>query len=80
MYANAISVHRKKKVEKCDVRFLLCFTVLNAIAKNRKIEFQTLNGNVSKPSRLPIKVTCRMSKGHSQEAKTDKLAEAFNKN
>ena len=29
----------KTNTKKCDVRFLLCFTALNAIAQNRKLEF-----------------------------------------
>ena len=67
----------KTDTEKYDVRFLLCFTALNAIAQNRTREILRRNANVSKPSRLRIKITCRMSEGRNAEAKTAKLAEAF---
>ena len=70
----------KRSTKKCDVRFLLCFTALNAIAQNRKPEFYIRNANVSKPSRLRIKITCRISKGRNEEAKTAKLAETFIQN
>ena len=70
----------KTNTKKCDVRFLLRFTILNAIAQNRKQEFRTPNANVSKPSPLRIKMTCRMSKGRNEEAKTAKLVKTFNQN
>ena len=75
--ANANSVRRKIKHEKCDVRFLLRFTIQNAIAKNGKVELQSRNENVSKPSRLCIKVTCRCWRRRMEEAKTAKIAETF---
>ena len=70
----------KLSTKKYDMRFLSCFTILNAIAKNRKLEFQTPNENVSKPSRLRIKVTCRFLKGRNQDTKTTTLAQTFHKN
>ena len=70
----------KTKTKKRGVRFLLCFTALNAIAQNRKQEFRAPNASVSKPSPLRIKITCRISKGRNEEAKTSKLAETFAQN
>ena len=70
----------KTNRKKCDVQFLLCFSILNAMPQNRKHEFSTRNVDVSKPSRLCIKITCRMQKRRNEESKTGKLAETFNQN
>ena len=64
----------------CDARFPLYFTGTIAIAENRKVEISHRKANVSKPSPLPMKVTCRMSTRRSPEAKTAKLAETFTRN
>ena len=66
--------------KKCDLRFAFCFTIANAIAKNRKRKAQAQNANVSKPSRLCIKLTCRIRKGRNSKVKTTKLAKTFMQN
>ena len=66
--------------KKCDLRFVLCFTIANAIAKIRKRKFQVQNANVSKPLRLCIKLTCRILKGRNSKVTTTKLAKTFMQN
>ena len=67
----------KMCTKRCGVRSLSRFTIRNAIAENRNRRIEAQNGNVSKPSALSMKVTCRMSKGRNEAAKTGKIAETF---
>ena len=78
--AGRSAANRRHATKKRDLRFLSCFTTQNAIAQNRKQEFRTQNASVSKPSPLRIKITCRISKGRKEEAKTTKLAKTFTQN
>ena len=67
----------KMCTKRCGLRSLSQFTIRNAIAENRNRRIEAQNGNVSKPSPLSMKVTCRMSKGRNEAAKTGKIAETF---
>ena len=61
----------------CKLRFVLCFTYVNAIAKNPQIRNKQHNVNVSKPLHLCIKLACRFLKAHSWNMTIVELAEAF---
>ena len=70
----------KFAAKNCELRFVLCFTIANAIAKFWKRKVRIKNANVSKPLRLCIKLTCRIRKGSNSKVKTTKLAETFMQN
>ena len=61
----------------CKLRFVLCFTYVNAIAKNSQIRNKHQNENVSKPLHLCIKLACRFLKAQTWNMKIVELAEAF---
>ena len=67
----------KMCAKRCGLRSLSRFTIRNAIAENRNRRIEAQNGNVSKPSPLSMKVTCRISKGRNEAAKTSKIAQTF---
>ena len=67
----------KMYAKRCGLRSLSRFAIRNAIAENRNRRIEAQNGNVSKPSPLSMKVTCRISKGRNEAAKTGKTAETF---
>ena len=71
---------RKITTKSCDVRFVSYFAIVNANAKDRKLNFEARNGNVSKPPRLCIKLTCRILRVRNHKVKTTKVAEIFVRN
>ena len=69
--------HAKISARICKLRFVLCFTYVNAIAKNSQSKNKQQNVNVSKPLHLCIKLACRFLKAHSWNMTIVELAEAF---
>ena len=65
------------KAKNCKLRFVLCFTYVNAIAKNSQIRNKHQNENVSKPLHLCIKLACRFLKAQTWNMKVMELAETF---
>ena len=68
----------KIRARNCKLRFVVYFTCVNAIAKNRKLKTnKQQNVNESKPLHLCIKLACRFLKAQTWNMKIVELAEAF---